>query len=91
MNKMNVQELEAIGAAVLAGFLGCGIMLLLPSIGESTAAMVGAAAAVAGWKTVMSQHGKAYWLTLEPAKFTEAGMTTDEEIHDKVQPGGVNR
>ena len=48
VNKMNMQKLKAVGVAMLASFLGCGIMLILPGVGESTAAMVGAAAAVAG-------------------------------------------
>jgi len=59
MNRvMNMQKLKAAGVAVLAAVVGCGIMLMLPGISESTAAMVGAAAAVAGWSAVMV-HGKA--------------------------------
>ncbi len=58
MSKMNMQKLEAVGAALLAALVGCGIMLMLPGISDSTAAAVGAAAAMAGWKTVM-YHGKA--------------------------------
>ena len=58
MNKMNMQKLKAVGVAMLAGFLGCGIMLILPGMSDSTAAMVGAAAAVAGWSAVM-YRGKA--------------------------------
>ena len=49
---------KAVGAPVLAGLIGARIMLIIPSVNESTAAAVGAAAAVAGWSAVMS-HGKA--------------------------------
>ena len=62
------RHVKAVGAAVLAGLVGCGIMLLLPGVSDSTAAIVGAAAAMAGWSAVVV-HGKAQWLTLEPAKF----------------------
>ena len=48
---MNIQKLMAVGAAVLAGLVGCGIMLMLPGVSDSTAAMVGAA--VAGWPAAM--------------------------------------
>jgi hypothetical protein len=54
-----MRYVKAFGAAVLSGLIGCGIMLMLLGISDSTAAAVGAAAAVAGWYTVMSQHGKA--------------------------------
>jgi transposase len=57
IGRKDMQKLKAIGAAVLAGLVGCGIMLMLPGVGESTAAAVGAAAAVAGWQTVM-HNGK---------------------------------
>ena len=45
--------------AMLTAVIACGIMLMIPGIGDSTAAMVGAAAAVAGWKTVMSRRDEA--------------------------------
>lgn len=32
-----MQKLKAIGTAVLAGLIGCGIMLILPGVSESTA------------------------------------------------------
>lgn len=48
MSKMNIQKLKAAGVALLAAVVGCGIMLMLPGVSESTAAAVGAAAAVAG-------------------------------------------
>jgi hypothetical protein len=51
------QKLIAVSVALLAAVVGCGIMLMLPGVGEPTAAMVGTAAAVAGWKTVMSRQG----------------------------------
>jgi len=53
-----MQKLEAACAALLAALVAYKLMLLLPGIGESTAAVVGATAAVAGWNTVM-YHGKA--------------------------------
>lgn len=52
-----MRYMKAFGVAVLSGLIGCGIMLMLPGISDSTAAMVGATAAVAGWYTVM-HHGK---------------------------------
>ena len=57
MNRMNVQKLKAVGVAMLAGFLGCGIMLLLPGVSDSTAAIVGAAAAVATLRAVIEREG----------------------------------
>lgn len=51
-----MRYVKTFGAAVLAALIGCGIMLLLPGVSDSTAAMVGAA--VAGWSAVMG-HGKA--------------------------------
>jgi hypothetical protein len=50
MSEMNMQKLIAVGAALLAAAVGCGIMLMLPGVGESTAARVGAVAAAAGWQ-----------------------------------------
>jgi hypothetical protein len=37
MNKIKTQKLKAVGAALLVGFLGCGIMLLLPGVSDSAA------------------------------------------------------
>jgi|GEM_PF-5856180 len=37
---------KAVGAAVLAALIGCGIMLMLPGISESTVAAMGTATAV---------------------------------------------
>jgi hypothetical protein len=59
IGRKDMQKLKAIGAALLAAVVSCGIMLMLPGISDSTAAMVGTAAAVAGWKTVMNRQGKA--------------------------------
>jgi hypothetical protein len=49
---------NAFGAAVLAALIGCGMMLIVPGVSESTVAMVEAVAGVAGWSAVM-HHGKA--------------------------------
>lgn len=49
---------KAFGAAVLAGLVGCGIMLMIPGVSESTAAIVGAVAAVAASGAVIC-YGKA--------------------------------
>jgi hypothetical protein len=59
MSKMSMQKLEAAGAAVLAALIGYGAMHILHGVGDSTAAMVGAAVAVAGWYEVMNRQGKA--------------------------------
>ena len=49
---------KAFGAAVLAAEISGGIMRVVPGVSESTAAMEGAAAAVAGWQSVMSRQSK---------------------------------
>jgi tetratricopeptide (TPR) repeat protein len=53
-----VRYVKAFGAALLAGLIGCGIMLLLPGVSESTAALVGAAAAAAVFSAAI-HYGKA--------------------------------
>jgi len=47
-----------LATAMLTAVLACEIMRVLPGVSDSTAAIVGATAAVAGWQTVM-YHGKA--------------------------------
>lgn len=49
---------QAFGTAVLVALIGSEFFLNLPGVSESTAAMVGAVAAVAGRSAVMV-HGKA--------------------------------
>jgi hypothetical protein len=53
-----IRHVKAFGAAVLAALICAGIVLMLPGVSESTAAIVGAAAAMAGWSAVMI-HSKA--------------------------------
>jgi len=53
-----VRYVKAFGAALLAGLIGAGIMLLLPGVSESTAALVGAVAAVAAFGAAI-HYGKA--------------------------------
>ena len=53
-----MRYVKAFGAALLAALIGCGIVLLLPGVGESTAAIVGAVAAVAAFSAVI-HYGKA--------------------------------
>jgi Tfp pilus assembly protein PilF len=53
-----MRYVKAFGAAVLAGLIGAGITLLLPGVSESTAAIVGAVAAVAAFSAVI-YYGKA--------------------------------
>jgi hypothetical protein len=53
-----MRYVKAFGAAVLAVLISGGIMFNLPGASESTAAVVGAVAAVVGWSVVMN-HGKA--------------------------------
>ena len=53
-----MHHVRAFGAALLAGLVGCGLMLNFPGISDSTAATVGAVAAVAVWSAIM-YHSKA--------------------------------
>ncbi len=53
-----MRYVKAFGAAVLVGLIGAGITLLLPGVGESTAAIVGVVATVATFSAVI-YHGKA--------------------------------
>jgi len=53
-----VLAVQAFGTAVLVALIGSEFFLNLPGVSESTAAMVGAVAAVAGRSAVMV-HGKA--------------------------------
>lgn len=53
-----MRYVKAFGPVLLAALISDGIMLNLPGISESTAAMVGVLVAVASWSAVMV-HGKA--------------------------------
>jgi tetratricopeptide (TPR) repeat protein len=53
-----VRYVKAFGAALLAALIGCGVMLSLPGVSESTAALVGAVAAVAAFGAAI-HYGKA--------------------------------
>jgi len=48
-----VRYVRAFGAAVLVGLVGCGIMLMIPGVSESTAAIVGAVATVVASSAVI--------------------------------------
>jgi hypothetical protein len=51
-----MRYVQALGVAVLTALVGYGIMRILPGISESTAAIAGAVAAVAGWMTVVQRR-----------------------------------